>query len=599
MERKIFFIVLSLLLVLGFLVYGNSFKVPFHYDDRVLILENENLHSLERFFKKEFPSSNRPVLMLSFALNYSAGGVNPAGYHLVNLIIHILTAFLIYLITLGLLLKKETEKNPDCFVVAILASLIFLIHPLATESATYISSRSSLMSCFFYLLSLYFFVKGSAEDRESIVFSSACIFSFLMALGSKEIAITLPLITVLSDYYFISDGDRKKIFSNFRRFHLPLAISAIVVILLKFSYAIRLESPDRVERGFYSHILSTAYALIFYLKKFFLPLNLNIDPDFKIFDSVFHSGIVVILFAALMLLITAVKLYPEKKIISFSIIWFFITLSPHFLIRLRDIGAERWLYLSLAGFGFFSAGLFVELKNVFQKKGKNIFVGSILLIIFLFSATTIARNKVWENGISLWADAVKKSPNKFRPYNNLGEAYSAMGEIDMALQEYEIASRLNPMADRVHYNLGNAYSKKGEIDPAIASFTRATELNPSYAKAYNNLGSIYLNNGNLQKAEEMFLKTVKILPDFKEAYNNLGNVYSEMGLSKEAISEYKKAIDINKYYDTPHYNLAREFYKSGSLEEAIKELEIASKLSPKIEYSEKLHELKNIRGMKN
>ena len=599
MERKNFFIVLSLLLAFGFLVYGNSFKVPFHYDDRVVILEDENIHSLKGFFEKELLISNRPLLLFSFALNYSIGGINPSSYHLVNLIFHFLTALLIYSIALVILSRSGLEKTMPSFLIAASASVIFLIHPLATESVTYISSRSSLMSCFFYLLSLYLFAKGSAEDRKHIVYSFVCILSFLMALGSKEIAITLPLMTMITDYCFISNGKKEKMFLNLKNFHLPLIFTAALVVFLKFSYAISFKSPDRIQRDFYSHILSTVYTMFFYLKRFFFPLNLNIDPDFPVVDTILQPGILVSFLAALMLLIVAVKLYPKSRIISYSILWFFITLSPHFLIRLRDIGAERWLYLSLAGFGFFAAGLFVEIDRVFHKKGKNIFTGLILLIILLFSVTTIARNKIWGNAISLWTDAVKKSPNKFRTYNNLGEAYAALGNIDMALKEYETASALNPIADRVHYNLGNAYSKKGKTDAAIASYKRAIELNPSYAKSYNNLGSIYLNNGNLKEAEEMFLKATEILPDFREAHNNLGNVYSEMGLSEEAISEYKKAVDINKNYDTPHYNLAREYYKSGFIEKAIKELEIASKLSPKQEYFNKLNELKNIKGVKN
>jgi len=453
------------------------------------------------------------------------------------------------------------------------------------------------MRGFFYLLAIYFFIKGH-NKANWIGFCLAALVSFLMALGCKEIAITLPLMLLVFDYYFISAGKGEKIVANFKKFHLPLIVTGIVILLFKFSYALKLSSPDKAERDFLPHIFTSAYALSYYLKKFFLPLSLNIDPDFPLANSILEFKVVVSFFLILGLLIVSKKVYSEIKTISFSILWFFLTLSPHLFIRLKDIAAERWLYLALAGFGFFVAGL---LADTVRKEKTSITLPGILvmiLVILLFSTGTFTRNNIWRSSITLWSDAVKKSPNKFRPYNNLGEAYAAQGEIDQAMREYKRALELNPMADRAHYNLGNIYRKKGEIDAAITAYNRAIEINSSYAKAYNNLGSIYLNKGDYEKAKELFFKALEIDPDFPQAHNNLGNVYSELGMSKEAIFEYKKAIDINSDYDTPHYNLARELYKSGFYEETLKELEIASKLSNNPKYLKKLQELKKMRGFK-
>ena len=594
LEKKRNFIILLLFLILGFSIYSNSFTVPFHYDDRVLISENEKLHNLKLFLEKEFFTSNRPILLLTFALNYRLGSESPFGYHLVNLIFHILTAFLIYLILDEIFLRMHLDNG---LFPALLSSLIFLTHPLATEAVTYISSRSSVMSGFFYLLSLYFFIKTCNKKKNYFIYSAGSLISFLLSVGCKEIGITLPAVFLLFDYYFISGEDGERISANFKRFHLPLIATGIFIVFLKFKFALSLSSPDMAQRDFLAHIYSSSFAVIFYLKKFLLPMNLNIDPDFPLIDSILKWRFVISFLLMLGLLVISKKIGPKAKLISFSILWFFLTLFPHLFIRLKDVMAERWLYLTLAGFGFFAAGLLANSRSrVFSAKHEEgIYMPVAVVMVFVilfFSIETYSRNDIWGSSISLWSDAAKKSPNKFRPYNNLGEAYAAEGEDDRAIEEYKKAIELNPKAERVLYNLGNVYSRKGEVSAAIDAYTRTVEINPSYAKAYNNLGSLYLNNGDYEKAKEEFLKAIKIEPRFPQAYNNLGNAYSKSGMPSKAILEYIKAIRIDPKYATAHYNLAREFYTIRYYQGALKELELAAKLSPKPEYLERLEEVK-------
>ena len=582
------------MLAAGLAVYSNSFKAPFHYDDRILISENDKLPGLKLFLEKEIFTSNRPILLLTFALNYSLGGETPFGYHLINLIFHILTAFLIYLILTEIFLRMHLD---NCLFPALLASLVFLTHPLATESVTYISSRSSVMSGFFYLLALYFFIKACNKKKRYFIYSAGSFISFLLSIGCKEIAITLPVAFLLFDYYFISGEGGERISVNFKLFHLPLIVTAFFIILLKFKFALSLSSPDMAQRDFLSHIFSSGFAVIFYLIKFFLPTDLNLDPDFPLIDSVIDLRFIISFLIMLALLVISKKNYPKAKLISFSILWFFLTLFPHLFIRLKDIMAERWLYLALAGFGFFAAGLLASLKSgAFSvKHGDRFYIPVAVVTVFVilfFSIETRSRNEIWGSGISLWSDAVKKSPGKFRPYNNLGEAYAAEGEDDRAIEAYRKALELNTQAERVLYNLGNVYSRRGEVSAAIDAYNSAIEINPAYAKAYNNLGSLYLKNGDYEKAKENFLKAIKLEPRFPQAYNNLGNAYSKSGNSSKAILEYMKAVKIGPNYATAHYNLAGEFYKMRYYRGALKELEIAARLSPSPLYLEKLEEVK-------
>ena len=596
------FLCFLILAFLGFIVYSNSFKVPFLYDDRALIPYSKwniipfyfyfSKNDFGNFLKSIF-QTNRPILTLSFFLNYKLGDLNPFSYHIVNLTFHILTAFLIYL-TL-----KNIIENP---LLPVLSASIFLVHPITVESVTYISSRSSILSAFFYIVPFYLLSKKKLKNSNSIIYYILSIFSYLFSIGCKEIGITLPLMLLIYDYFFLSGENKKELMKRAKGCYIPMGILTLVMIFLRFNFALSLQSPDQAVRGLYQHILTEIHIFAFYLIKFFLPINLNVDPDFHLANSLlqFNFLLSAILLASLILI--AWYFRKKSKILSFAIAWLLITVSPHFLIRLRDLMADRWLYLSLISLSFLSGTVFLKTlsffkEGVFKKTSiKVIYTGLILFITFL-SILTFNRNFVWKSEIALWSDAVKKSPDKERPHGNLGKAYTDKGMIDEALAEFEKAIEIDPSSGQAHYNLGNCYYGMGKVDDAITQYGLAIKAKRDYVLAYNNLGIAYFSKGLYEEGVKACKKAIEINPFLYQPYYNLGNYYQKMGKIDDAITQYKIALEINPGYSVAYNNLGTVYFAKGLYGDAINAYMKAIEISPN--FAEAYNNLGNVYGKMN
>jgi len=571
---------------LGFIIYSNSLESPFLYDDRSIIpYDKWNIIPYYYYLSKNdfvnllksLIDSNRPILILSFILNYKIGGLNPFSYHLVNLIFHVLTAFLIYLT-----IKNITSEK---LLIPFLSASVFLVHPIGVESVTYISSRSSILSAFFYMIPFYLLSRRNGKKSNGSLYYVCSLIAYLASLGCKEIGITLPLMLLIYDYFFLSMGDKKRLFRSIKKFHIPLAILALVIIFLKFKFALTLVSPDHTKRELYPHILTEIYIFAPYLIKFFLPMNLNIDPDFPLVSSFLQTQVIIssMILAALILLLWCFR--KSSKLISFAIAWTLITISPHFLIRLKDLMAERWLYLSLVGLSFFTDAILLKALNIFQKRtAKIIFRNGILtgliLTIGFFSLLTFKRNLVWNSEVALWSDAVKKSPAKDRPHVNLGKAYFDNGMIKEALAEFKKAIEINPFSGQGHYNLGNCYYRIGRTDDAIAQYKIAVSINPYYSLAYNNLAIAYFSKGLYEEGIRACKEAIETNPFSYQTYYNLGNHYYRIGRTDDAIAQYRIAIEINPYYASAYNNLGVAYFSKGLYQEGISAYKRAIEISP-------------------
>jgi len=234
--------------------------------------------------------------------------------------------------------------------------------------------------------------------------------------------------------------------------------------------------------------------------------------------------------------------------------WFFLTLSVESLHRLRNVIFEHRLYLPMVGVSiFFSAGACL----LFEERKKVIVACSVPILIF--SVATYRRNEVWRDGVRLWQDVVKKSPESARSYKNLGFAYLEGGRYDDAIASCRKAIELDPADAKVYNNIGLAYGKQGRYDDAIASCRKAIELDPTYAKAYNNLGIAYGEKGHAEKEIEYYQKAIELDPAYPQAYGNLGSAYLERGEYDRAIAAYQKAIQLDPDYVKAHSNLAMAY----------------------------------------
>jgi len=250
-------------------------------------------------------------------------------------------------------------------------------------------------------------------------------------------------------------------------------------------------------------------------------------------------------------LVLAFFLIRRNHLVSFAIFWFFGNLAIESIIPLELVFEHR-IYLPSIGFIILVVGLAVSLP---KREWEKWVTGFIILLIPLLSYWTYERASVWREPLSLWMDAAKKSPNKARPHNNLGNAYSRQGRLDEAISEHKEAITIDPNFTDAYNNLGVVYAKKERLDEAITEYKKALAIYPNHVRAHNNLGNAYVKKGRLDEAFSEYKKALIIEPTLAEVRTNLGTVYAKKGSLDEAIAEFEQALSIKPHYAKAHYNM--------------------------------------------
>jgi tetratricopeptide (TPR) repeat protein len=582
---------LLILITITTATYLNSLYNSFHFDDKYVILADNLIRSLKNLpliFSEIF---SRPLLRATFALNYHFGGLNVFGYHLMNLFFHILVAIEVYILA-ELLAKDFFKKDDTSGMFPFIASMLFAIHPLHTGSVTYIASRSSVLATAFFLLSFILFLKGTATQNKRRLYHLLSIIVFILSFGVKEIVVTLPF--VLTVYVYLRHNN--DIDSPLKNYLKTLIIFFVVLLCYLIARRLTLTSVIPVDSRIYEGILPAYQYFIteikvivfYYLKWLLLPIGgPNVDPDIPAEKNFFNittlsaATIIIILFSLAFL-------YRKKQpIISFCILWYFITLLPtSSLFPLGDLAVERRVYLPSVGFFLLMGLLFVRLKNV--TPARYIFTGYICLVLIL-GYLTVQRNNIWKTELTLWEDAARKSPNKVRvlnnrayayimegdldkaeyyykkllqrfpeyPYghNNMGTIYQIKGRLSEAIKEFEIAVQLRPENPLFRTKLGIAYEKEGKLSEAIKELKIAAKLAPYNPQILTALASTLANAGRYNESISIIDKAISIEPANPMAYYILGYSYEKIGESTMAKSAYKEALRLNPGWLLPHKRL--------------------------------------------
>jgi hypothetical protein len=394
-----------LIATVAVIIYSNSFYASFHFDDTPAIVENYAIHRFD--LKEIFSTSSRPVLDLTFALNYYFGKLNVFGYHLVNLMLHIANGVMLYFILLWTINQKSRGQRAEgkeqrannkslhapCsllhfndsinFRIPLYASLIFIAHPIQTQAVTYIVSRSSVLATTFYLLAMLLFIKGfqanptnsrNSMNSRNLYFIGAFLSSCL-GMGTKQEAATLPLILLIYDFYFISDGEWKRLKGHYK-VHLAMFSTLAGVLYLSFSglktyisfdYAKGVPMPQEGTITSFQYFLTQLHVIPYYIKLLFIPANLNLDYDWPITRNIdFTTALFFVLLTSI--IVIAIKLFRRAKLISFGIIWFFVTLSvTSSFIVIYDVIFEHRLYLPSIGFATVMAFMISKISEIRQR----------------------------------------------------------------------------------------------------------------------------------------------------------------------------------------------------------------------------------------
>jgi len=353
-----------LILVVIFIAYSGSFNSPFHFDDYSSIITNYQIKDMRNipdfFYYDGAPLTGRPVTMATFAVNYKIAGVESSGYHRLNFFIHFANAVFVYaLLFLTLKNKVNAYINTPFF-----ASLMFAVHPIQTQAVTYIAQRAEILSAFFYLLCILLFRMGF-ERRHGWIYWSGALFSAVLAMGSKEIAVTLPVTILLYDFSFLSDGSLKALLKRWRIHALFFLTLLSLLYFMGLSQLSGFVSTNAVHApptaGIYAEIPSisryeymlTQFRVIWtYIRLLILPVNQNLDYAYPASKSLLNPLVTLPAFIGIIgLLVSALVFFKRQKVISFFIFWFFIMLAPtSSVFVLPDVIFEHRMYLASLGY---------------------------------------------------------------------------------------------------------------------------------------------------------------------------------------------------------------------------------------------------------
>ncbi len=589
--------------------YGNSFSGPFVFDDLPTITDNPTIRHLGSawFPPVDSTAGGRPLLNLTFALNYAISGTAAWSYHALNLLIHILAGLTLFGLVRRTLLRLELShygRPPtaaSATVLAFFVAIIWVVHPLQTESVTYIIQRAESLMGLFYLLTLYCFVRSTDETgerqqargerpekktRDTEVIRppasglwplASCLFCFL-GMATKEVMVSAPLMVLLYDRTFIA-GTFRAAWQQRRRLYLNLAGTWILLGCLVASTRGRNGTAGfGVNVGWWSYALTQFRAIVHYLR-----LSLWPDPLVLYYGTGLATRAAEIVpYAAIVLLLafgTAVALW-RRPAVGFLGCWFFAILAPSSSIVpvATQTMAEHRMYLPLA------AVVLLVLSVLYRLLGRRAAYACTGLAVLL-TVLTLHRNEAYQSDIGLWKDTVAKCPDNERAFYNLGcSLEKEPAQEPEAIAAYEAALRINPGYAEAHNNLGTALLKMpGRLPDAIAQYEAAIRINPDYAQAHFNLGNALRDRpGRLPDAIVEYEAALRTDPDSVQTHVNLGTALLKIpGRTPDAIAQFEAALRIDPDLVEAHNNLGNALFKlPGRLPEAIAQYETALRLNP-------------------
>lgn len=567
MKYRIAYIIF--IIILGFILYANSINGSFVWDDEALIADNTYIrdwHHLPEIFTQsigagagKFSRSYRPIQIFSYLIDFSLWKTDIRGYHITNIILHILVALSLFWL-INILFKDK--------ILAFIASILYMAHPIHPEAIAYISGRADPLASIFMLLCFILYVKDTKANN--LVVLILMVLSYICALLSRESTLMFPLLILAYHFSF-----RKKL--ALKQFSLitGVTIMYIVVRLSAFSYMFS-KMPSHAP--FFQRIPGFFVAITNYIRLLIVPFGLHMEYGAKTFSLIDPKAILgIIIFG--FLIRYAFKMRKSNRLISFSILWFFVTLLPSSNIYpVNAYMAEHWLYMPSAGFFLIMA---YGLTYLYRRKGLK-FLGVVIIVSLLafYSFLTIRQNTYWQEPVSFYERTLKYSPDSPKVYYNLANTYKGSGRFKEAIEYYKKSISIEPEFFDSHNNLGNVYNLLRKYQEAIESYKRAIEINPDFANAYNNVGIVYNILGRYQEAMDSYKKAIEINPNYAIAYNGIGILYALKGENEEAINYYKKAVELDPNYSNAYNNLGTMYYRTGRKREAIASYKKAIEIDP-------------------
>jgi Flp pilus assembly protein TadD len=555
-----------------------------NFDDNVYITDNPPVKSGLTFkgviwaFTTMHAANWHPLTWLSHMLDGQLYGLDPSGHHLTNLIFHIASALLLFLV-----LERMTGSLwRSSFVAA-----LFALHPLHVESVAWVTERKDVLSTFFWMLTMWTYV-GYVE-RPRLKRYLLVLLSFTMGLLSKPMLVTLPFVLLLIDYWPLrrfqfpqlkrnprpstsKPNDvvsQKSILLSLLWEKVPFFILSAASSVLTFVAQQRMGAVAPMEiYPFEIRIANALISYVSYIEKMIWPHKLAVfypHPVTWPLWKVIGSGLLLV--CASVLVIRAARKHPYHGVGWF---WYLGTLVP--VIGLVQVGAQamadRYTYLPLIGLFIMIAWGVPEQLAGWRYRQIILSLSAGIAILMMMMVTRL-QIKHWQNDMTLYEHSLAVTSDNYFAHANLGVALSEQGKTEEAIVHYTEALRISPYNAKIHCHLGVAFAKQGKIQEAIAHYGEALRIDPDYAEAHNNLGVALAGQGKTEEAMAHYAEALRIDPHHSIAHYNLGIALGEQGKTEEAIAHFTKAVRIRPDYMLAHHNLGIALARQGRIQEAI------------------------------
>jgi tetratricopeptide (TPR) repeat protein len=578
----------AVIVAAGIAAYSNSLQGAFVFDDVSGIVENESICSLWRLDQVLSPVARldyyRPVLNLSLALCYSVGGLSVLPYHVFNLALHLAAALTLFgLLRRTLLLSPQDNRMRNAATTLSLAAALFwMLHPLQTESVTYVIQRCEAMFGLSCLLSLYCLVRGASSPRARGWYGGAIAACFL-GMGSKEATAVTPLLVLLYDRIFLA-ASLQEIWHKRRGLYAGLALTwGMLVPTLRG--ATLSQSPHAAELvTIWEYGRSQFGVVVHYLRLSLWPDVLCLDYCWPVAESAREIIPPAIVIGVLVSLVLG-ALWRRPKW-GFLGAFFFITLAPSSsVIPIPDLAFEHRMYLPLAAL---TAALVLgayaihrrlsSIRSSWEPKGSAVLVILVIAIAAALGVRTYVRNLDYAGELQIWHATVTQAPENWRAHANLGGALIRAQETDQAVAHLLRSVEIEPDNAAAPGNLGAALVLRGQTVEGIAHLQKAIEIQPSNAETFNNLGHALLQLGKAGEAVAPLRKALEIRPRYANAHNNLSRGLMVLGHFDEAVMHGKAAVALEPGNAQFHHNLSHALVQLGRAGEAISHCQTALEL---------------------
>ncbi len=624
-SRMPLLLIVGLFFVAGLILYSRVIvSGPFLFDDNEYIVDNPFIRSLPAVLSL---NDVRQLGYLSFAMNYALGGEDPLGYHLFNVIVHIFNSLMTVMLTLSIFrrLNKE-EELPDWSVhAAVLAGLLFLVHPLQTQAVSYITQRFTSLSSMFYLLSVYLYLQARQHIESSKRFkrrSLLLFFSLLSAVAAmrtKEIAFTIPIMLFLLEMLLFRNSRLgRKRFILFSPFFVTLIIIPLSIFGPELGIGGTAEGVvdiirtdkihDLTERSPLQYFYTQARVIVVYIRLLFFPSGQRVIYDFPVSMSFIEPKVLASLFFLSAIALAAfyfwnryVAAQQSSKtklvygIVSIGILWFFVALSVESsLLPIKDVIFEHRAYLPSVGFFATAATLIMYGADRIPNNPALFRIPVMLIMLLPLSVATYMRNEVWTDELKLWNDVVRKAPDKAMGYNNRAMVLANLEDYANALADLNRVIEMFPKstealfkwenADYSPWNMAKTYTARGNLYIALGDFARAEEdfrrakeVFSMPVEAENLLveADTLAKKGSYREAIWVYDRILEWDPRHIRALNDRANAYSYIKRFPEAIGDLTRVIALDPSYVIAYHNRGIAYVWSGKPDRAVSDFKKA------------------------